>query len=457
MITQEPGKPAPTSSGSLPAETPTSVIPPLRVAVGLGDPERERTLLPALKADSTILVTERCLSADQLISCVEAGTVDTVLLADDLHRLTDDALLRLARSRLPIIVLAAQPDDQRWQTLAWVVLPLDAPPDAVRQAVLAARPGATSGSIASNGDRLPRPEAAAAKASPGELATIAIASGHGSPGRTVVALNLAVALGAVAPTVLVDADAAGPSLAAYLDLDPTRNLFMLAHADPRSPRDWDQAIAAETQTIGRHAVAVCGLPKPAMRAAVSAHFIEQLLSELGQRYRFVILDIGADLLGAEAGLHRLALGASQQVIFVASADLVGLWHARVGLNLLDRSLSIEPERVALVINRYDRRYHHSRGEIEWALDRPIAAIVPEDPGHVQRAILAQSPVVIDRRSHAGRSLLDLAERIHGGRIVLPREDTIKRRGRWLRPRGLFRQESNVVTGGRDEHDLAATR
>ena len=53
-----------------------------------------------------------------------------------------------------------------------------------------------------------------------------------------MAINLATALGAVEPTVLIDADFASPSVAAYLDRDPSRNLCTLAHAVRESPHAW---------------------------------------------------------------------------------------------------------------------------------------------------------------------------------------------------------------------------
>jgi hypothetical protein len=73
----------------------------------------------------------------------------------------------------------------------------------------------------------------------------------------------------------------------------------------------------------------------------------------------------------------------------------------------------------LIINRHDRRYHHGRSEIMWALGAPTAAVIPFDHGGVQRALGAQRPIVLDGRSRAARALLDLAERLHGGSIVLP--------------------------------------
>ncbi len=428
---------------------------PLRLAVGLGDPERERALLPALSESGEFVVTERCLAADQLLACLERGQVDVALVASGLHRLNDSVLGELIHTRVPLVLLATPSGQQPGQQSPAVTLPLEADAQAVRQALVAAVRGErlrTDPPRAKQEQLLPEP-ARALSPPPTAFSTIAVASGHGSPGRTTVALNLAAALGAVAPTVLVDADLAGPSLAACLDADPTRNLYMIAHAEPETPRDWERSLAQETQPLAArspHGVVLCGVPKPEMRTGVSTRFFERLMAELQQRYRHVILDVGADLLGSEAAIHRTALRLSQQVLLVASADLVGLWHARTVLGLFTGSLQVDLDRLALIINRHDRKYHHGRTEIEWALGVPTAAVIPYDHGAAQRALAAQQALVLEGRSRAGRALLDLAERIHGGSIVLPPEPSRNGQARWLRWASalhLGRSRGNGVENG----------
>lgn len=414
----------------------------IRLVAGLGEPEREQRILQALNRNGRIADVERCLSGDQLVACVEAHHVDAVLLADDLHRLSAETFAALRRSRVPLVVLSIRPDDPRWARSPVTVLPMATEPSDVLAAVVAAVDGGGWRPAERPDVEDDPPETTAQLERETALALIAVASGHGSPGRSFLALNLAYVLGAVAPTILVDADVSGPSLAAYLDLDPTRNLFMLAHAEPQTAREWDRAIGEETQPFGSRSprgFVLCGIPKPEMRAGVSPAFFSHMLEELRNRYRYVVLDVGADLLGEGVMLHRLTLGASQQVLFVAAADLVGLWHARVGLATLCRSLDLDAPRVALIINRHQRRYHHTRTEIEWALGYPVAAVVPEDSARVQTALLAQTPVLLDHGSPAGRAILDLAKRIHGGTIVLPPEASQHRnrgfagRLRYLRP------------------------
>jgi Flp pilus assembly CpaE family ATPase len=347
-----------------------------------------------------------------------------VLVAWSLHRLTDALLDQLDRSGLPVVVLVPDVDDERWRLRRGPVLRLDADADTIRQALLAPR-----------GDRLhvrPQPARAPVALKPADTRegsssrVIAVAGGLGSPGRTTVAVSLAAALGATVPTVLVEADLGTPALAAYLDLDPSRNLCTLAHVVREDVHAWGAALADELQPLcsqSSSAVALCGPPKRELRASIAPGFVERLLAELERRYAYVVVDVGAELLGADAAAasHRVALAHAHQVLLVSASDLVSLWHTRVALDQLERQLSIERQSVSLVLNRYDPRYHHPREEVEWHLGAPVAAVIPFDHSGAQRATAEQRPLVVDPSSRAGRALLKLAERVHEGKLRLPEE------------------------------------
>jgi MinD-like ATPase involved in chromosome partitioning or flagellar assembly len=486
---------------------------PVRVALALGDPEREGGLLSALHESGEFTVAERCLAAGQLLDCLHTGRVDVALVARDLHRLGRAQLAALKRGGVPVLLFAppalvdetqrdvASGGDARPRT---VVLPFHTPPEVVRQALLAgvcaeagdapAPPEATAAVSAApaDGATVPPPAADARDGSPGRsaapvgappadpfgasmdrqavgrvepagtaaqpearrtppggrvapaavlptlwpatLSVLVVGGGHGSPGRTTVALNLAVALGAVARTVLVDL-APAPAVASYLDADPTRNVFMLSHGEPESPRQWEHALAQETQPLGArspHGSLLCGVPKPEMRSALSGRFVERLVAELRQRYHYVILDVGASAPTQSPGtpLHEAVLGAAAQVLLVTAADLVGLTHARAALAVYQRVPGVTVDRLALVVNRYDRRYHYRRSEIEWALGVGAAAVVPFDHAGAERALAAQRPLVLDGRSRAARAVMELADRLHGGSVLLPPEPAADARAGW---------------------------
>lgn len=409
----------------------SAALPQRRVLVGLGDPLLERALLTALREQGDLAV-ERTLTGGQLLARAQESGADAALVAIDLPQVTSGILADLRRLGIPALILAPDHAAERWSGCG-IVLPPDAAPDQVRAALDAALRG--EGPI---GQPTMPPHAPSER--PGTpsngpaLTVIAVASGAGSPGRTTVALGLAAALGVVAPTILVDADLAGPSLAAHLDADPTRNLFMLAHSDPRTPGDWDRALEQEVQPLdprSPHAAVLCGVPKPAMRAEVTLPLFERAVAELRARFRYVIVDVGADLLGVEATIHRAALGLADQVLLVGSADLVGLSRLRVARDLCSAHLALDPARLALVVNQYDRRLHHRLAEIEWALGTPLTALVPHDHVAIQRALAEQRPVTLAGRCRSGRALIALAERVHAGRIT-PLPDARGRAPWWHR-------------------------
>src|SRR4051794_35163038 len=89
---------------------------PVRLAVGIGDPERERQILPELDVTAELIVAERCLSADALLDAVLARRVDAVLVAYDLHRLAR-VLPELEASAMPRVLLVPDPEEPRWQGL----------------------------------------------------------------------------------------------------------------------------------------------------------------------------------------------------------------------------------------------------------------------------------------------------------------------------------------------------
>jgi Flp pilus assembly CpaE family ATPase len=278
---------------------------------------------------------------------------------------------------------------------------------------------------------------------------IAVAGGAGSPGRTTLSINLASALGAAAPTVLVELDLCAPAAAAYLDADPSRNVCTLAHTVRDEPRLWGAALGDELQPLASastHAVVLCGPPKREMRTSVGPALVERLIDELSQRFRWVILDIGPELVGVEVApaSHRAALARADHILLASGADFVGLWHTRMALDQLERLVGIERRRVNLILNRHDPRFHHSRQEVEWHLGTPVVAVIPFDHAGQQRAISLQRPAVLDGSSRAGRAMLVLAEGINDSKLRLPAGGSSRVQDSWWR-RVLRRRPVPVIT------------
>jgi MinD-like ATPase involved in chromosome partitioning or flagellar assembly len=396
----------------------------VRIALGLGDQELEQRLRPALDADDELDVVLHCLAADQVVHAVDAKLVDIVVVAAGLHRLSDSVLTRLQRARLPVVLLSAESDGAASDDGSTIVLARDVDASTLRQAIVAvARGRRWSARPRPVRERSEEPSPPPRTEALADLSIIAVAGGAGSPGRTILGIGLATALGAVAPTVLMDVDCSSPSVSAYLNSDPTRNICTLAHAVRDDPQHWTLALTHELQPLhprSPHGWLLSGLPKRELRASLTPTVIEQLVRELARRYRYVILDIGAEVMGMDAvpASHRAALGLAQHVLLVTAADVVSIWHARTAIEQFEHQLGLSRDQMSLVINRHDRRFHHAEGEIEWHLGVPSAQVIPRDVAGMERAVADQNPIVIYPNSRAARAILGLAERIHQGRVRL---------------------------------------
>lgn len=418
--------------------------------------------------------TTRCGTARHLEELLRAGGCDAGVVAEDLLD-RDGGLERLTRQRVPIILLTdrhIETRDAGVVAIAWESATVEAIEAAIGAASggrarrgarggRAARPQAAGGAAGGAGDRaggLPAPvaanghagaDAAGESSEGGRRGNVIVVAGSGAPGRSTVALGIAVALGLRWRTVLVDADVANPTLAAYCNADPGRNLYLLSYAAREAGADWDEALAGQLQPLHplvRHGQLLGGLPQPWTRARVPRDFVGDALEALAVRHRWVVVDIGADPRG-DADIHAAALAAAGHVILVGMPDAPGirrLREAREGFG----ETGLPEERIAIVINHWNRRVHHGWRQISLAAEAALLAVIPEDAGHAQRAVVRQEPLALDRGSAAGRALLQLGARIgetaerrgqpgRAGEVRSRGEPLVRRSGGWLpwrRPR-----------------------
>lgn len=400
------------------------------VALGLGRPQ-ERRLLAACREDPRLRVVARCSSAPEILAAIEAGAVDVILLDEDLHLLDDDQLRHLKSTGVPAVALVGEPEAEQWQQWSSLtVLSMQAEACDVLAAILDARASRT------HVQAWPTAELASSATPPierpGKLQVFAFWSGPGSPGRTTLAINFGVLFGWVARTVIVDLDLTAAAVSAQLDQSRPQpggrawvasSILQLASANPESAERWAHEIFRVARPLGPlspHADLVAGVLQPWLRQAISASFVERLITELRRHYTYVLLDLGDEPLGEpvrESAVNGAALQTADQIIVVCPPDGPGLHQTHMALaragSILDRA------RAGLVVNRYDRRYHEADlDQIEQALELPLVGVLPLDTAAVQRSLFEGRPVVCDPRSKLRRPLLELAERVHGGRVVL---------------------------------------
>ena len=78
-------------------------------------------------------------------------------------------------------------------------------------------------------------------------------------------------------------------------------------------------------------------------------------------------------------------------------------------------------KTGIVVNQHHSRKDFYRWDYEFTFGEPLSAVLPFDPEACWKAIEHRRPVVFDdRRSQLTKSIVELAQRLHGGQIELPR-------------------------------------
>jgi len=276
------------------------------------------------------------------------------------------------------------------------------------------------------------PPAVAAPTEPARAPVITVWGPAGSPGRSTLAIELAVELARGGRrTALVDADTHAPSLALSLGLVDEGPGFAAACRHAELGGLDARELTRISTPLGRGGVDVLtGINRPSRWPELSETRVTAALQVCRSWVDHTVVDVSAslerdeeivsDLVGPRRNAATLAsLGAADLVVAVVSADPVGVSRFLRGYSELRAVIGATP--VAVVANRLrpGSLGIDARGQVRRALDRfgGIQDIwfVPMDPRSVDAAMLAARPVA----EVAPRSPLTLAVRRFVGEAVAP--------------------------------------
>ena len=152
----------------------------------------------------------------------------------------------------------------------------------------------------------------------------------GAPGRTTIACGLAAILARSAPTLLVDADTANPTIAHLLGMPVQASglsiLARTASRGPLTPQDINAASVLRSEGLR----VVTGLVTPHRWREVSRPSIETIVGALRLSARYCVVDVASTSLEKTArGANRddAALGVlerADRLVIVARGDIVGI-------------------------------------------------------------------------------------------------------------------------------------
>lgn len=199
--------------------------------------------------------------------------------------------------------------------------------------------------------------------------TITVLSPKGGVGKTSISSNVAVALAQESPmdVVLVDLDLQFGDLTTVLDLKPVHTLkdaFGLAMRDNLLLKTF-----LTVHPAGFHVL--CGADSPAANDKVTAEQIIQLLRQLQDQFRYVVIDTSAGLDNATLA----ALECSDEAVIVTTMDVACLRGVRKEIELLTE-LGLLPASRHIVVNFADKASGLRIKDVEAVLGSPVDVVVP---------------------------------------------------------------------------------
>ncbi len=249
-----------------------------------------------------------------------------------------------------------------------------------------------------------RPEVAARRR--GKVSVVL--SPKGGSGKTMLAVNLAVALAQEAPqrVVLVDFDCQFGDVATALGLEPDRTLTEL----PSVPQL--DASAVKLFLCHHEASSLFVLPssvRPSDADLVDEDLASRVIDLLATEFDHVVVDTSAGI--DERSVAAMSM--ASDLLLLASMDVSSVRNLVKELEVVDQ-LGLATARRHFVLNRFDARSGLRVGDIEDAVGLPVGYRV-EASSAMLSAMNQGRPMTLTHRGGAlVRPIEELARTLHGG-------------------------------------------
>ncbi len=233
---------------------------------------------------------------------------------------------------------------------------------------------------------------------------IMVYSPKGGTGCTTLAVNLAVALhNEETRAALVDANLQFGDVAVFLNEQGKNSILDLApRADELDPEIVEEVMIKHAAS-GVHILAAPSRPENAEK--VSADQFVKVLRYLRQIYAYIVVDTSAYL----TDITLSVLDVADIVVLITTQDIPSIKDGRLFLDLM-LTLNIPVEKIAFIMNRFDKRIAITPEKVGENLKQEVLAVIPLDERTVIPAVNRGVPFMLDNKTQpAARGIYTLAE------------------------------------------------
>ncbi len=227
----------------------------------------------------------------------------------------------------------------------------------------------------------------------------------GGVGRTVIAANLAIALGAVTQkrVLLVDADLHAPDVGTLLDLYPKYTLHdLLRNADQID----DDLIATVVTPHSSGIEVLVSAECEEVNEVLEAPALSQILHALRERFDYIVVDP----VTTPGKIFSTCMEHADVALLVVNPEVTSTYRAKSMLKNLQ--LGQESPIPLVVLNREDRRGGATESDVQKGLAHEIASTIPEDSAVVTFSVNEGVPFMMRRKkSEVSKRISKLAETI----------------------------------------------